>query len=156
MQYLFFIRYPTPRPSAAAFNPELKQWPLIEGIVHALAVEPYSFADLFSKFCGEGLSDGDRRILRSTFRRVGLLLDGRFHLATWEGVNACWKFYTAQEAEVVQERKPRQSSSPNKADCLPLVESSLESLDPIELVSPVQPVKAPKRRRNYRLMPVET
>ena len=44
-------------------------------------------------------------------------------------------------------------SSPNKTDCLPLVDSSLKPLDYFELVSPVQqvePVKAPKLRRDYR------
>ena len=157
MEIINFLLYPTPSPSPAKFNPELKQQPLIERIVHALAVKPYSILDLYRKFCDEGLSDDDRRILPGTLRRVGLLRDGRFELVTWEGVNARWKFYTDQEAQAVQlqERKPRQSSTPNKADCLPLVESSLESLDPIELVSPVQHFKAPKRRRNYRLMHVE-
>ena len=153
MRVMNLLLYPTPSPSPTTFNRELMQQPLIERIVHALAVQPYSFADLSSKLCGQGLRDCDRRIFLRTLRGVGRLRDGRFQLATWEGVNAGWTFYTAQEKQVVLERKPRQSS-PNKADsCLPLVDSSLNPLDPVELVSPVhqvEPVKAPKRRRDFR------
>ena len=110
------------KPEPPTKEPELvlERWPLVERIVHALAVQPYTQDDLLSKLCVQGLRDCDRRIFKLTLRRVGLLKrDGRFHLATWKGVDACWPFYTKQEAQIVKERghykrKAHQSSHKRK------------------------------------------
>ena len=103
-----------PKPERKA-EPELHRRPLVERIVHTLAVQPYTRDDLLSKLCGQGLRDCDRRIFKLTLLRVALLKrDGRFHLATWKGVDACWPFYTNQEAQVVKERKAHQSNHKRK------------------------------------------
>ena len=171
-----FVFPPTPCPSPVevAPNPELERRPLVERVVHALAVQPYTRDDLLSKFRGEGLRDCDMRIFPLTLRKVGLLKrDGRFHLATWKGVNDFWSFYTIKEMQIVKEHRARQSSTKRKADCLPLVDFSPKSVEPVEPVAPVEPVvavepvqpikpvqpvepaKPIKRRHDYRDVPYE-
>ena len=133
----------SPSPVKVAGNRELDRRPLVERIVHSLAVQPYTRDDLLSKLCGQGLRDCDRRIFKLTLQRVGLLRDGCFHLTTWKGVDACWPFYTAQEAQVVKKRKAQQSN-PNKPDCLPLVycsPKSVQSVKPVEAVKPIETVE---------------